>query len=399
MARLVLASLRGNRFRTASTIVAVQLAVALVCVLWAMPAELAAFLAELTSEVRFSVTHRAGITHGMPLQVVRRVRELPGVRGAIASTYFGGTPEPDGRVTFPSMAVEAVRVGDVYPDYAIPGDQLGAFIRYRDGALVGEQTLRRYGWRIGDRIQLASALWGTELDLEIVGTLPGQPGLWLQDAYLDESLRARGGGALPWNSLVWLRLADPDRDGAAGGAAADRSARSEGLAAAVEAIGRELGVPLAVQSERSFYARLLGDLRGLAAMLELVGALVAVCVATVAASSISLGVQDRSRELATLRALGWSRRRILAVVLGESAFIGLAGGAGGVVGAVALVALARATGRSDLALGVLAGAKIDAATAGVALAATVLVGSVAGILPAWGAARLPSPVLLREVPA
>jgi putative ABC transport system permease protein len=398
MGRLVLTALLTNRLRTASTIVAVQLAVALVCVLWAVPAELAAFLDELTSEARFSVTHRAGLTYGLPPEVARRVRAVPGVRGALAATYFGGTPESDGRVTFPSMAVEATRVAAVYPDYALPADQLGAFVRYRDAALVGEQTLRRYGWSVGDRIALASALWATRAELEIVGALPGQPGVWLQDAHLEEALRARGGAGLPWNSLVWLQLADPGPSGSPPAAEQPTSPAAR-LEQAVEAIGRELGVPLAVQSERSFYGRLLTDLRELAAMLELVGVLVAVCVALVAVSSISLGVHDRARELATLRALGWSRRRVLAVVLGESAFIALAGGAGGVLGAVALVELARRAGRADVALGMLAAVRIDSATAAVALGATALVGSLAGVLPAWSAARRWSPTVLREVPA
>ena len=127
MVRLALAALLGNRLRTLSTIVAVQLAVALVCVLRAMPAELGAFLDDLSSEARFSVTHRAGLTSRLPPEVARRIRTLPGVRDAVASTYFGGSSERDGRITFPSMAVEAM-AADVpimaYAAAAIP-DTLG----------------------------------------------------------------------------------------------------------------------------------------------------------------------------------------------------------------------------------------------------------------------------------
>jgi len=405
MVRLALASLLGNRLRTISTIFAVQLAVTLVCVLWAMPAELGAFLDELTSESRFSVTHRAGLTSGLPSEAARRTRALPGVRDAIAFTYFGGSSEPDGRITFPSMAVEAAHVAGVYPDYRIPPEQLGPFMRYRDAALVGEQTLRRQGWRIGDRIALASALWGVELELEIVGALPGQPGVWLQEAYLEESLRSRGASGLPWNSIVWLRLVGPDGGYDAPGPSprANRAEPStaglEALEATFAALGRELGVPLLVQSERSFYLRLLAGLRGLAAMLELVGFLVAVCVTVVAASSISLAVRDRARELATLRALGWSRARVCAVVLGESSFIGAAGGLGGLLGAIALVELARTLGRSDVAMGMLAAVRIDARTAVAVVASTAAIGSLVGILPAFGAVRQSSLRILREVTA
>jgi putative ABC transport system permease protein len=392
MSRLLRAALLRNRLRTFSTVAAVQLAVALVCVLLAVPRELDAFLDDLTSERRFSVTHRAGLAYGLPTTVARRLRELPGAPPALASTYVGGSIEEDARVTFPSLAVDAEWVGRVYPDYRIPAEQLGAFLRYRDSALVGEQTMRRYGWTVGDRMTLRSAFWGVDLELEIVGALPAQPSLWLQQAHLDEALRTRGGDGLPWNSMVWLRLPEAS-SGEAGGEAARRG---DALRAAVASLGRELGVPLALQGERSFFARLLADARGFAGLLEIVVVLVASCVAVVASSSVAIGVRDRSRELAILRALGWSRARLFALILGESGLIGLGGGAGGVVAAFALVAAARAGDRSELPLGMLASVRIDASTALVVVPGAVFLGALAGVLPAVGALRRPSATLLRE---
>jgi putative ABC transport system permease protein len=393
MSRLLRAALLRNRLRTWSTIVAVQLAVALVCVLLAIPRELAAFLDELTSERRFSVTHRAGLAYGLPTNVARRLRALPGAAPALASTYVGGSVEADARVTFPSLAVDAEWVGRVYPDYRIPAEQLGAFLRYRDAALVGDQTMRRYGWAIGDRMTLRSAFWGVDLELEIAGVLPAQPSVWLQRAYLDEALRARGGEGLPWNSMVWVRLPDPVGDAAAD----DPRRRAEALSSAVEALGRDLGVPLMLQAERSFFVRLLADARGFGGLLELVVALVASCVVAVAASSIAIGLRDRSREIATLRALGWSRLRLFALVLEESGLIGLAGGLLGVASAFALVAAARATGRPEL--GMLASVRIDAPTALAVVSCAVALGALAGVLPAVGAVRRPSTALLREAMA
>lgn len=393
MTRLLRASLFRNRLRTLSTVVAVQLAVALVCVLLAIPRELATFLDDLTSERRFSVTHRAGLAYGLPTSVARRLRALPGTPPALASTYVGGSVEEDARVTFPSLAVDAEWVGRVYPDYDIAPEQLGAFLRYRDAALVGEQTMRRYGWAIGDRMMLRSPFWGVDLELEIAGVLPAQPTVWLQQAHLDEALRARGGDGLPWNSMGWVRLPEPSD----GDVAAEPSSRVESLGGAVEALGRELGVPLALQGERTFFARLLADARGFAGLLEIVVALVASCVCVVASSSIAIGVRDRSREIATLRALGWSRGRLFALVLEESGLLGLAGSIAGVASAFGLVAAARASDRPEL--GMLASARIDASTALYVLPCAVVLITLAGALPALGAVRRPSAGLLREAVA
>lgn len=394
MLQLLLASLMRNRLRTVLTVGAVQLAVLLIFALASAPAELARFFAELTSESRVVVTHRSGLSYGLPPQLAARLRELPEIEEALGSTYFGGSVEEGGRITFPSTVVDAVRVAKVYPDYRLPPEQLGAFLRYRDAALVGDQTLRRYGWRIGDRIALESALWGVRLEAEIAGSLPSQPGVWLREDALGEALRARGQDGLPWNSLIWLRVAA--RSSAGGSGAAGGAGVGTELAEVIGAIGRELGVSLAVQSERAFLGRLLADVQGLAALMRFTSALVAICIAVVAASCLSVGVRDRNRELATLRAIGWSRVRLAVLVLGEGVLVALTGTAAGLATVLGASAGAQALGRSEGPVRMLASVPLDLPSAAGALAAAGLVGALMAGLPAIGAARRPIAAALRE---
>src|SRR6185369_10980207 len=92
-----------------------------------------------------------------------------GVAAAVAQMWFGGAFEDAGHVTFPNFAVEAEYVAAVYPDYEIPAEQIADFQRYRDGAIVGRQTMKKYGWKIGDRVTLRSTVWPVALDFRIVG--------------------------------------------------------------------------------------------------------------------------------------------------------------------------------------------------------------------------------------
>ena len=67
-------------------------------------------------------------------------------------------------------------------------------------------------------------------------------------------------------------------------------------------------------------------------------ALLAVGIAALGAANVlSLSVQERTREIAVLRAIGWRRRRIAGLVLCEGVCVGLAGGL--VAAPVSLVAL------------------------------------------------------------
>lgn len=368
----------GSAGRAGLSVCGIAFGVLLISGLWTVPAGVRAFLEDLVSEQRLSVTSRGGVSYGIPPATAHRLRGLPGVTGAMGVAYFGaaladGTPLP-----FPALAVEAERVAAVYPDYEIPAERLRAFRGHRDAALVGERTLRARHWRIGDRVELASSVWGVRVTVEIAGVLPGQPGIWLRLAQLDEALREEGPGAAPWLSLVWLRVSDPRQVAAVG--------------RAVQRLGRELGVPLATQSEASFFGRLLVRLRALARLFEVVSGLVAGCLAILLGNAVSLGLRGRLRELATLRAVGAPRSRVLLVGVAESLALSSLGAALGVGAAAVLPHL----GARVEALRAFAGMapRVEALAAGAV--AGLAVGLAAGMASGAEAALRPLAPALRE---
>lgn len=99
-------------------------------------------------------------------------------------------------------------------------------------------------------------------------------------------------------------------------------------------------------------------------------------------------VANRTREIGTLRALGFRRRSVLAAFLTESLLLGLLGGTAGVAGASLLQFLTISTMNwetfSELAFGFTLTSRIALFTMGFALA----MGFFGGLLPAWRASRL-----------
>src|SRR6516164_1660146 len=153
---LIRANLGRNRLRTALTGGAIMLAVALVCALLTMPEGLDAILDSMANNTRISVHNKAGLVYPMPYAFTRKVRQIDGVAAAMSMTWFGGAFEEAGKITFPNFAVESDQVAATYPAYHIDPQQLGNFQRYRDGAVVGRQTMKKDGWKIGGRITLRS---------------------------------------------------------------------------------------------------------------------------------------------------------------------------------------------------------------------------------------------------
>ncbi len=105
------------------------------------------------------------------------------------------------------------------------------------------------------------------------------------------------------------------------------------------------------------------------------------------ANTMAMSVFERTREIGVLRALGWKRWRVMRLILLEAAFLGLVGGLLGLAGGwgalrvLALIPATAAIGQSS----------ISWLHACEALLIAVLIGLVAGFLPAWRGARL-SPV-------
>jgi putative ABC transport system permease protein len=382
---LVRANLGRNKLRTLLTGAAISLAVALVCMLLTMPEGLNSLLDNLTNNTRISVHNKAGVVYSMPYAFTRKVRQVDGVAAAVAMTWFGGAFEEAGRVTFPNFAVEADQVGAVYPDYQIPPEQLADFQRYRDGAIVGRQTMKKYNWKIGDRITLKSTVWPADLDLRIVGEIPNDraPMLWLNREYLDQALKAQGRPGLGIAGVIWVRAESPERVNA--------------IMRTVDELARNSEAETASETEKSFFSNFFGSLQGFVTIVLIVTGLVALCIVFIAANTASMAVRERAGELAVMKAIGFTRGILFGTLLAEAVVLSTIAGLLGVGLTIGLTELLRAFAGWDATLGPLGSFIVTGPVIVQGVFLSLVVGMLAGVVPSWGAARKPVVQTLHEV--
>ncbi|MCX6072095.1 MAG: ABC transporter permease [Chloroflexi bacterium] len=104
-----------------------------------------------------------------------------------------------------------------------------------------------------------------------------------------------------------------------------------------------------------------------------------------------MAVFERTREIGVLRAMGWSRRRVLGMILGESVLVCLAGGVLGILaGWLLLLALSQVT----VLMGTRTG-NIGFGMIAQAMLVVLVMGLVGGLYPSWRASRLPPVEALR----
>lgn len=383
----VLRNLLRNKLRTALTGGAIGLAMLLVCFFMTMPGGIDRLLDEISSNVRVSVHNKGGVVYDMPYSYLQRVRSIPGVTAVNGEVWFGGAFEEEALVTFPSFALDPDTIQAVWPDYDIDPIALEKFRRQRDAAIVGRETMKKYKWKIGQQVSLVSTVWPVTLSFRIVGEIPNDraPHFWMQREYLAQAMQARDAD-LDTVGTIWVRVADP-------------AMVPSVMARAVEMF-RNSPAQVNAETEKSFFSSFFGSLQSFVQIILVVTGLVALCVLCIAANTASMAVRERSREIAVLRAIGFSRGLIFGTLVAESTVLAtLAGGTGALLtyGFSAMIRVLSGSSMGGSELGALTGFLVTPDIVAQGIALSVVVGLVSGIAPAWGAARRPVAEILREV--
>ena len=378
-------NLSRNKVRSLLTGGAIALAVALVCFLATMPDGMNRILEQVAGNTRVVVHNEAGLVYPLPYAYMQKVRAMPGVVAVTSWTWFGGVFKEEDGVSFPNFAVEPDHIGETWPDYDIPQDQLEEFKHRRDGAIVGGGTLKKYGWKVGDQVTLKGTVFPVDLTFKIVGTIPNEraPHFWFQREYLEQAVKAAG-GTFDFLGTIWVRVDDPSR--------------LDPLARQIDETFRNSEAQTSSENEKSYFKNFFGALEGLVFLIMLVTALVAVCIVFIAANTASMTVRERMREIAILKAMGFSRRAVFGMLVAEATLLATLAGAAGAFASLGLTQLVRhASGNWNPAMGPLASFIVTNSILVQGLFLAFFIGMVSGIVPSFGAARRNVVQTLREV--
>jgi putative ABC transport system permease protein len=142
--------------------------------------------------------------------------------------------------------------------------------------------------------------------------------------------------------------------------------------------------PEAQVSLSSEFAQDTDSMAQMDAMTAAIGLLAMIVGGIVVANTMMMSIYERTREIGTLRALGWRKRRILGQVVQESLLLCLLAGLFGSILGVALVWLVGRVPGVNTYLTI----RWEAAVFIRAVVLALAVGLVAGLYPAWRASRM-----------
>lgn len=370
---LIWSNLKRKKLRTLLTVLSVVVAFVLFGALAALRMAFSQGV-EVAGLDRLIVRHKVSIIQLLPESYETRMERLDGVEDATYATWFGGTYQ-DPKNFFAKLPVEPDEFLEMFPEYVLTDEEREAWRTTRTGAVVGRTLAERFGWEIGDRIPIEPDIWrlkGSEgaWEFDLVGIYDAgdkaadTTQMFFRHDYFHESRRF-GEGEIGW---YYVKIGDPDR-------AAE-------IAAAVDREFANSPAETKTEPEGAFMQGFANQAGNIGAILTAILSAVFFTILLVAGNTMAQAVRERTEELGVLKALGFTHRGVSLLVLGESLLIALLGGLLGL--GIAYLGISR----GDPTNGMLPFFSFPVRDRLIGVGLAVLLGLVAGILPAWQANRL-----------
>ena len=139
------------------------------------------------------------------------------------------------------------------------------------------------------------------------------------------------------------------------------------------------------ESEKAFQLGFVASLGNIKAFILGICGAVVFTIMLVSANTMAMSVRSRTREVAVLKTLGFTRQSVLSIFVSESVAIAVLGGVLGILFAIPVIWFLT---RGFIALGVPLAMKVNPPAAGLSLLVALILGLVSGYLPAYNASRV-----------
>ncbi len=321
---------------------------------------------------RLVLIHKVSLIMPLPVSYLDRLKATEGVALATHQSWFGGVYQ-DPANFFAQMVVEPEPFMQMYPEFTISPEHQAAWLADRQGALVGIDLAKRFGWKVGDRIPILGTIWqpkqGQIWEFNIAGTYDGGPGVdktqfFFRYDYLDENRRG-GEGLVGW---YVVRI--------------DDAGKAQQMASTFDAMFANSSAETKTTTEKGFvegFAKQVGDIGSIMIAITIA---VLFTMILVAANTMAQSVRERTSEVGVLKTLGFSNPSILVLVLGESLLIAVLGGGLGLLASWLFVR------QGDPTNGMLPVFILPARDLVMGAALILVLGVLAGLLPAVTAMQL-----------
>jgi putative ABC transport system permease protein len=321
-------------------------------------------------------TNKFSITLLLPFADTQQISSVPGVAKVTWITWFGAYYQESKNFVF-ALPIDTDSYFGVHKDEFVVSDaEMNAFRNTRTGAIVNAALMKKFGWKVGDKLPLHSTIWtqkpsgSLNWTFDIVGTFSVKdPTQAVQQAstvlfhyeLFDEG-RSFGKGQVGWFE---------ER--------VDSPSQSSEIANKIDALFANSPDETKTQPAKVFAVAFIKQLGDVGFVQRAILGAVFFTLLFLTGNTMMQSVRERIPELAVLKTLGFSDAQVLALVLGESLLLCLM---------AAVVGLALSYGLIPIVQQGLQGVDLEHGAQLPGLGIAVLLALVVGAPPALRAMRL-----------
>lgn len=247
---------------------------------------------------------------------------MPGVKNVMTFSWFGGI-YIDQKNFFANFAVDADRLHDVLTELQMSDAEWQAFKSDKEGAIVGAKLVKLYGFKPGQHITLKSPIYNQDVEFIIRGVCTGgdEKTLFFHHDYLNDLLP----------ETMWAKnqastfeiLANSPED-------------LPKISEAIDSMFINTDAPTKTESESEFAKSFQSMYGGVKQFMYGIIAAITFSLLLVMGNTMAMTVRERTREVGTLKALGYQRGTIARLFVSEALVVALIGGIIGVGGTMLL---------------------------------------------------------------
>jgi putative ABC transport system permease protein len=320
-------------------------------------------------------TNKYSITLPLPFADLQEIRSVPGVTDATWLTWFGGYYQEAKNFVF-AIPIDTESYFNVHKGELVVSDEaMKAYRSSRSAALVNVALMKKFGWKVGDKIPLHSTIWtqkngSLDWTFDIVGAFDVKDRtqasaqaftVFFHYDLFDEG-RSFDKGTVGW---VEERIDNP--------------ANGPAIAGKIDALFANSSNETKTQPANDFAMTFIKQVGDIGFVLRAILGAVFFTLLFLTGNTMMQSVRERIPELAVLKTMGFTNGKILALVVAESLLLCLF---------AAMIGLGLSYGTLPKIGEALQGVQLDPVALIPGIGAAVLLALIVGLPPAMRAMRL-----------
>jgi putative ABC transport system permease protein len=316
LVKIILKNALRHKLRFFLTTVGIAIAVVAFCLLRTVVTVWYSGI-EASAADRLITRQAVSFIYPLPYAYRNQIAQVKGVKMVSFANWFGGT-YIDKKQFFARLAVDQETFFETYPEFLISRDELEAFKRERNACVVGDDLVKRYGFKIGDVVQIQGDIFPGDWQFVVRGVYhPRDPAtdpsnfLFRWD-YLDERVRQDSptrAGHVGWY-IVKVK----------------EGVNTAEVSQSIDTLFANSRAETKTETERQFQQGFIAAFSAVIEAMNFISFVIIGIIMLVLGNTMIMSARERTQEYSVLKTLGFSGPQLMGLIAGESLVIAALGG-------------------------------------------------------------------------